>query len=103
MKALTGILICVTVLGFSLQTAAQQEKDSTSLRKKAERVADTVGNKVEKAVKTGKAKIVDKVYVDKVGPDGQTIYIDKHDKYYYIDSKGKKMYVTKEQLKNKID
>ena len=47
------------------------------------------------------AEIKDKVYADKMGPDGETIYIDEHSKYYYIDKDGSKVFITKLEMKNK--
>jgi len=44
---------------------------------------------------------VDNKYKDKVGPNGETIFIDHSSKYYYIDNKGKKVYVPKAKLKDK--
>jgi hypothetical protein len=49
----------------------------------------------------GKAAVTDSKHKDKVGPDGQTIYIDNHSKYYWVDDKGKRHYVTAAQLKDK--
>jgi hypothetical protein len=31
----------------------------------------------------------------------KTIYIDKHSKYYWVDKKGHKVYVSKDELKDK--
>lgn len=101
MKKLTGILICIMMLSFSVQGLTPQKKDSSKLRREIKEAADTVSNKARKVAKKGVAKIVDKTYADKVGPQGQTIYINKHAQYYYIDNEGRKVYVTKDQLKDK--
>jgi hypothetical protein len=101
MKKLTGILICTMVFCFSAQGFTPQKKDSSTLRRDIREAADTISNKTKKVTKKGVAKIIDKTYADKVGPQGQTIYINKHDQYYYIDNKGKKVFVTKDQLKDK--
>lgn len=59
-------------------------------------------NEVQVGDKTAEiAKVVDQTYKDKVGPKGQTIYIDNRSKYYYINTEGKKIYVKKSQLKDK--
>ena len=34
-----------------------------------------------------------------MGPEGQTIYIDDLGKYYWINGKGKKIYVSESALK----
>jgi hypothetical protein len=64
---------------------------------------DDVGDDVSEAAVNAASHIKDKVYVDKVGPDGQTIYIDKHDKYYYVNNEGKKVFITKLQMKDNPD
>ncbi len=59
-----------------------------------------VGHKTAEVASKGKAKVVHTKYKDKVGPNGETIYIDKHSKYYWIDKKGQKHYVSANALKN---
>jgi hypothetical protein len=66
-----------------------------------EKAAQKTGNKTAEIASKGKSTVVDKVYKDKVGPDGQKIYIDSHSKYYWIDKKGHKNYVTGAELKDK--
>lgn len=38
---------------------------------------------------------------DKVGPNGQAVYISGNEEYYYIDEKGKRVYLSKDELKVK--
>jgi hypothetical protein len=65
-------------------------------------VAKKVGNKTAETAVKGKSAVVDEVYKNKVGPAGQSpIYIDHNSKYYYVDEKGKKVYVPKSSLKDK--
>ena len=64
--------------------------------------AKKVGNKTAELATKGKSSVVDEVYKDKMGAGGQSpIYIDHDSKYYYVDKKGKKVYVTKSSLKEK--
>jgi hypothetical protein len=85
-----GIVFFV-MLGVVFTTEAQV--DST---------AKKVGNKTAELASKGKSAVVDEVYKDKIGPDGQSpIYIDHSSKYYYVDKKGKKVYVPKSSLKDK--
>ena len=79
------------MLGIVLVSQAQV--DSTV--KKAE-------NKTAELASKGKSSVVDEVYKNKVGPAGESpIYIDHSSKYYYVDKKGKKVYVSKSSLKDK--
>ena len=77
----------------SITLAASAQIDST---------AKKVGNKTAEIASKGKSGVVDEIYKDKVGPAGQTIYIDHSSKYYYVDEKGKKVYVPKSALKDKM-
>jgi len=98
MKRLFGILIFACLLGISYTTDAQVVKKTAQSVKKG---AKKVGNKTAELASKGKAKVTDKVYKEKVGPAGQTIYIDGHSKYYWIDKKGHRNYVTSAELTDK--
>jgi hypothetical protein len=60
--------------------------------------AKAVGRKTSEVASKGASAVVDKKYDSKVGPDGQTIYIDKNSAYYYVDKKGHRMYVKEANL-----
>jgi hypothetical protein len=98
MRKLT-ILVCAIACSFTFSANAQTK--SKSMGKKISNTADTVAMKTKTTTKKGVAKVVDKTYDGKQGPNGETVYIDNHSKYYYIDGKGKKMYVSKMELKDK--
>ena len=86
----SGFILFV-VFGLAVTTHAQVDS-----------VAKTVGNKTAELASKGKSGVVDEVYKNKMGADGQTpIYIDHSSKYYYVDKKGKKVYVAKSTLKDK--
>jgi hypothetical protein len=85
-----GIVLFV-MLGAAFTTQAQVDS-----------AAKAVGNKTAEVASKGKSAVVDEVYKNKVGPAGQSpIYIDHNSKYYYVDEKGKKVYVPKSSLKDK--
>lgn len=84
-----------TTAGQDLKHAAK--KTGKAVEKGAEKAAD----KTAQVASSTKAVIKDKVYEGKVGPGGHRVYIDKHAKFYYIDKKGKKNYVTEAELKDK--
>lgn len=83
-------IVFLVMLGAAFTTQAQV--DST---------AKKVENKTAEIASKGKSAVVDEVYKNKLGPAGQTIYIDHSSKYYYVDNKGKKVYVPKSSLKDK--
>lgn len=82
---------------FIASSAVAQNSTVQDVKKGAEKA----GNKTAEVASKGASKVADKEYQDKVGPDGQTIYIDKHSKYYWVNSKGRKIYVEEASLKNK--
>ena len=100
MKKLIGIFAFIFFMGLSYSVNAQVVKKTTHEVKKG---AKKVGNKTAEVASKGKSKVTDQVYKDKVGPGGQTIYIDNHSKYYWIDKKGHKMYLTEAELKDKTE
>lgn len=63
--------------------------------------AKKAGRKTAEVASKGKAKVTDSAHKDKVGPDRQTIYIDNHSRYYWVDKKGRRHYVLESQLKDK--
>ena len=93
MKKLITIALCAFLAG-----AANAQ---THVKQEVKKDAKAVGNKTAEVSSKVAAKIHDKTYADKQGPGGETIYIDKHSRYYYINDKGHKVYVKKSQLKNK--
>lgn len=99
MKKFFGIATFL-LFGFALSAQAQTVEKA---EEKIEKGAKKVGNKTAEVASKGKAKLTDQVYKDKVGPDGETVYIDNHSKYYWIDKKGKRHYATEAELKAKED
>ena len=105
--ALFALFMASAIAGFS-----QEPKDTVKVGEGIDRTAKKVGKATAKtAKKVGNAtastaskaasKVADKTYKGKSGPAGQTIYIDKYSKYYYVDSKGRKVYLTEAELKEK--
>lgn len=92
MKRIAGIFLlgCFIAMGAGAQ-----------VKKTIDTTAKKVGHKTAEIASKGKSAVVDAKYKDKVGPDGETIYIDHSSRYYFIDKKGKKVYVPKARLKDK--
>lgn len=74
--------------GDRLQTDVQQNTDS-------------LDSEVSEAAANTAAGIADEIVKDKVAPAGQTVYLDKEKRYYYINDQGSKVFVQKNQLKIK--
>ena len=97
MKKFIGITILALFVGLSSANA----QDTTSVGKDIKKGAVKAGNKTAELASKGKNRITDKIYKDKEGPNGETIYIDKHSKYYWIDEKGRKVPISKYKLRDK--
>lgn len=106
MNKLLVIALCLA-LGYTVPATAQEKKKTTvgqdlkNAGKAVGKAGKKVGNQTAELASKGASKVVDKTYKDKVGPDGQTIYIDKHSKYYWVDDKGHHVYIKKSELKDK--
>lgn len=98
MKKLFGISILTLLIGITSVNAQDTTKKVTTTVKEG---ATKVGNKTAELASKGKNAITDKIYKDKEGPNGETIYINKHSKYYWIDKKGHKVPISKNKLRSK--
>jgi hypothetical protein len=107
MKKVLGLTI-IALLGLSAPSLAQSKADkaASGVKKGASKAwqgtkkgAKTAGNKTAEVTKKGVARVTDKKSDQWVGPAGQTIYIDDLGKYYWINGKGKKIYVSESALK----
>ena len=85
----------------SAQVKDEVKKDTKKVGTEVKKDAKKVGNKTAEVTSKGAAKVVDKEYKDKVGPNGETIYIDKHSKYYWVDKKGHHRYIKASALKDR--
>ena len=97
-------IIISGLLLFSLSALNAQEEikdDVKGAGKEVKKGAKKVGRKTAEVASKGKAKVTDAVHKDKVGPNDETIYIDNHSQYYWVDKRGKRHYVTEAELKTK--
>lgn len=108
MKKLFSTAMFAAAMFAASTTIAQTHKD-TSVAKKVgmtaekgwkatKKTASKVGNKTAHIASSGAAAVTDKKFDSKVGPQGQTIYIDKNSYYYYVNSKGRHVYVKESAL-----
>ncbi|NIG52058.1 hypothetical protein [Chitinophaga sp. Cy-1792] len=66
-----------------------------------EKAAKKVGNTTASVAVKGTSTITDKTYKGKEGPNGQVVYIDKKDRKFIVDDKGKKVYLKPNQIHDK--
>ena len=116
MKKIIGIAVMAGFLSLAHTSFAQDStKDEGALRKAGHGIekgakkagkgvkkgAVKAGNETAELASKGKAKLTDKKSDEWVGPEGQTIYIDDGTKYYWVNEKGGKVFVTREELRPK--
>ncbi|MEO8884817.1 MAG: hypothetical protein ABI367_02070 [Mucilaginibacter sp.] len=124
MKNLMKVALLATGLFAAAQTQAQTHRDTTlgqkidkttkkvghATTKTAKKVgnetaeaATAVGHKTSELAAKGAAAVVDKKYDGKAGPHNENIYIDSKSRYYYVNKSGHRVYVTKAELKTKVE
>lgn len=96
------IMLTLTAGLFTVGAIAQEVKEGVKKGAgEVKEVGKDVGHKTAEVSSKAYNGVKDTKYEDKVGPAGQTIYISGKDRYYYIDDKGRKVYVGKAELKDK--
>lgn len=99
MKKIIGISTFILLIGISGNAYSQSKAEEVG--QDIKKGAKKAGNKTAEVASKGKAKVTDERYKDKYGPNGETIYIDNHSRYYWVDKKGKRHYVTEASLHTK--
>ena len=61
--------------------------------------AKAVGKKTSQLASKGAAAVTDKRYEGHYALTGELIYVDEHGKYFYVDKKGHRQFVTKMQMR----
>lgn len=92
-----------TTIGHKMSHTAKRVGHATTstaktVGEKTEDAAKTVGHKTSEVAAKGAAAITDKKYEGKCGPHGETVYINKDSKYFYVNKMGHRVYVTKSHL-----
>lgn len=96
--ALMGAAITLTSLNGMAQGV---ENTAKKVGKAIDTTAKKIGNKTASTAVKGASAIKDKIYKGKQAPGGEVVYIDNKDRKYYVDKKGKKIYLKPSQIKDK--
>lgn len=96
---LFGALTLAFLSTLALSANAQEKKESVG--QAIGKTATKVGNKTAEVAVKGTAKVADKVYTGKAAPDGSDVYINGKNKKYYINKKGKKIFLKASQIKDR--
>lgn len=102
MKAFHKILLSILLSGSFCVAYAQDDtvkvgkelkEAGKSTGKAVKKAAKDVGNKAAEVGAKGAAAVSDKALKDRKGPHGETVYVDKYDRKYYVNKKGKRIYL----------
>ena len=83
------------------EAAENTEEEAREAKEETKDGVDKLGDKISEAAANAAAEVNDQMYKGKMGPHGENIYINKHDKYYYINDEGKKVFLLKSELRDK--
>ncbi|MDB5208919.1 MAG: hypothetical protein JWR72_3994 [Flavisolibacter sp.] len=114
MKKIFGIAALAALMGIASPSNAQDttrstigkvghgiKKGSKKAWKGTKKGAKAVGNETAELATKGKGEITDKTSDQWVGSNGQKIYVDDGNKYYWVSEKGKRVFVTEKEMKPK--
>jgi hypothetical protein len=101
MKTIFKTAMFAAALFFAAQSRAAATQQDTTLGQKVGKTAKKVGHKTSELAAKGASAVVDKKYEGKCGPNGETVYINEHSHYYYINKKGHRVYLKKSELMDK--
>ncbi|RFS23904.1 hypothetical protein DVR12_08430 [Chitinophaga silvatica] len=94
-KKLIAMLVAVSLgLTFTIGSQSAYAQGVDSAIKK-------VGNKTASIAVKGTSTLTDKIYKGKEGPNGQVVYIDKRDRKFIVNDRGKKVYLKPSQIHDK--
>lgn len=82
-------------VGKQIEKAANDVGDATATGAKA------VGKKTSELASKGAAAVTDKRLKGYWAPTGELVYVDEHGKYFYVDKKGHRQFITKAQMRTK--
>jgi hypothetical protein len=94
-------VITAAISLFALINSASAQSKGTKVWNGVKTGAKAVGNKTAELASKGKANVTDKPVKDKVGPNGEKIYVDDGSRYYFVDRKGRRHFISESALKNK--
>lgn len=101
MKKLFGIAL-IALLGLSAPAFAQDskvEKGAKKTWKGTKKGAKKAGHKTAELASKGKAGVTDKKSDVWIGPEGQTIYRTGDNRYYWVNGRGKRIWVSEKALR----
>jgi hypothetical protein len=103
MKKIISAGMFALFLGLASGAGAQEKvkEDVKDAGKDVKKGVKKAAHKTAEVTSKGASKVLDKTVDGKAGPNGETVYIDGQSRYYWVDKKGHKQFVTEAELKTK--
>lgn len=100
MKKVLSIFV-VALLAFTAPATAQEKAKQgvKKVWKGTKKGASAVGNKTAEVSVKGAARVADKKSDTWIGPEGQVIFTTEDKRYYWVNGKGKRIFVSESALK----
>ena len=98
---ITFIVTMISVPSFAQETKQEVKQGIKEGAREVKQAGQKLGTKSVELSSKGYHSVKDEKLNNKVGPDGQTVYMSGIEQYYYIDKKGRKIYISKYELKDK--
>jgi hypothetical protein len=83
------------------ETEQELKEEANETEVEVDEETQSVGDKIEEGAKDAASAITDQKLENKVGPGGETAYVDEDGKFYYINNAGEKVFITVLQLQDK--
>ena len=96
-----ALFVASSLVAFGQEKKTEVGKVLQKTGKAVDKGAKAVGNKTAEVAVKGASKITDKVYKGKMAPDSTDVYIDGRNRKYYVNKKGKKLYLKTSQIRNR--
>lgn len=93
----------ISVLAVALFVSAQSHAQS-KVHKVEHQIGDdakAVGHKTSEMASKGESSVVDRKYHGKYGPNHETVFVDHHSRYYYVNKRGHRIYLRRSELRDR--
>lgn len=109
MKNAIKISFVVVAMFAATQTFAQEHRpvgkqisrDAKEVGHATGHAAVVVGHKTAEVASKGAAAVTDKRYEGHWARTGENVYIDEHNKYFYVNKRGHRVFITRAQMRTK--
>ncbi len=98
---LIGLSFCILALPAELKAQDDTDSKPTKAWKGVKKGVKKGAHEVAEQTVELKSDVEDRELDGKMGPDGQDIFVEDDNRYYYVDGKGHKVYLKASQLRDR--